>query len=94
MIRYWNKLINMSTSRLTHKICEWDYKLLGGNANWSSEIRAIMNDNGFEDKFISKLQCNLEIIKCRIKDKEGGIAQLVSRLPLNVGTLIQILVGA
>ncbi len=38
---------------------EWDYKLSGGNANWSSVIRAIMNANGFEDKFISKLHCNL-----------------------------------
>ncbi len=69
MIRYWNRLINMSTSRLTHKMFEWDYKLSGGNANWSSEIRAIMNANGLEDKFISKLQCNLETVKSRIKNK-------------------------
>ncbi len=60
MIRYWNRQINMSTSRLTYKMFVWDYKLSGGNANWSSEIRAIMNVNGFENKFISKLQCNLE----------------------------------
>ncbi len=31
---------------------------------------AIINANGFEDKFISKLQCNLEIIKSRIKNKD------------------------
>ncbi len=30
----------------------------------------MMNDNGFEDKFISKLQCNLEIVKNRIKNKD------------------------
>ncbi len=69
-IRYWNILVYMSTSRLTHQIFEWDYKLSGGNANWSSEIRAIMNANGFEDKFISKLQYNLEIVKSRIKNKD------------------------
>ncbi len=63
-------IILLSASRLTHKMVEWDYKLLEGNANWSSEIRAIMNANGFEDKFISKLQCNLEIVKSRIKNKD------------------------
>ncbi len=36
MIRYWNRLINMSTSRLTHKMFVWDYKLSGRNTNWSS----------------------------------------------------------
>ncbi len=40
----------MSTSRLTHKMFECDFKLSEENANWSSEIRAIMNANGFEDK--------------------------------------------
>ncbi len=69
-ICYWKRLINMSTSRLTHKMFEWYYKLSGGNANWSSEIRAIMNAYGFEDKFISKLQCNLETINSRIKNKD------------------------
>ncbi len=52
MISYWNRLINMSASRLRHKMFEWDYKLLGGNANWSSEIRAIMNANGFNFLFL------------------------------------------
>ncbi len=60
----------MSASRLTHKMFEWDNKLSGGNANWYLEIRAIMNANGFEDKFISKLQCNLKIVKSRIKNKD------------------------
>ncbi len=72
MIRYWNRLVNMSVSRLSHKMFEWDYKLSGGNANCSSEIRAIMNANGFEDKFISKLQCNHEIVKSRIRNKDIG----------------------
>ncbi len=49
---------------------EWDYKLSAGNANWSSDIRDIMNAYGFKDKFISKLQCNLEIVKNRIKNKD------------------------
>ncbi len=52
MICYWNRLINISTSRLTHKIFECDYKLLEENANWSSEIMPIMNDNGFENLFL------------------------------------------
>ncbi len=29
-----------------------------------------MNANGFEDKFSFKLQCNREIVKSRIKDKD------------------------
>ncbi len=36
----------------------------------SSEIRAVMNANGFDDKFISNIQCNLEIVKSRIKNKD------------------------
>ncbi len=27
MIHYWYRLVNMSASRLTHKMLEWDYKL-------------------------------------------------------------------
>ncbi len=30
----------------------------------------MMNAYGFEDKFIFKLQCNLEIVKSRIKNKD------------------------
>ncbi len=45
---------------------EWDYKLSEENA----EIRSIMNANGFEDRFTSKFQCNLEIVKSRIKNKD------------------------
>ncbi len=29
-----------------------------------------MNATGYEDNFISKLQCNLEVVKHRIKDKD------------------------
>ncbi len=31
-----------------------------------------MNANGFEDNFICKLQCNLEIVNSRIKNKDIG----------------------
>ncbi len=60
----------MSASRLTQKMFEWDYKLSEENANWSSEIRTIRNVNGFEDTFISKLQCSLQIVKSRIKNED------------------------
>ncbi len=60
----------MSPSRLIHKMVEWDYKLSQENANWFSEIKTIMNANGFENKFISKGPCNLEIVKSRIKNKD------------------------
>ncbi len=63
-------MVNISNSRLTHKMFECDYKPSEENANWSSEIRAIMNANGFEDKFISKHQCNFEIVKSIIKNKD------------------------
>ncbi len=52
----------MYDSRLTHKMFEWVYKLSDENANRSSEIRAIINANAFEDKFIAKFQINLEIV--------------------------------
>ncbi len=29
-----------------------------------------MNATGYEDNFISKLQCNVEVVKKRIKDKD------------------------
>ncbi len=70
MICYWNRLVCMSASRLTHKMFEWDYKLSEGNVNWSPEICTIMNAYGFEDKFISKFQCNLETVNSRIKNKD------------------------
>ncbi len=65
----WNRLVSMSASRLTDKLFEWNYKLSKENANWSSEIR-IMNASGVEDKFISKLQCNIEIVISKIKNKD------------------------
>ncbi len=70
-ICYWNRLVNMSASRLTHNMFELDYKLSEEkNASLSSKIRAIIYANGFEEKYISKLQCNLEIVKSRIKNKD------------------------
>ncbi len=53
---YSYSLVNQWNPLMTCKLSE-------GKAKWSSEIRAIMNANGFDDKFISKLQCNLEIVR-------------------------------
>ncbi len=73
-----------SSRRLTHKMFEWDYKLSEENANWSSEIMAIMNANGFEDKFIYKLQSNLEMVKSGIKRKDNESWHSDVRKRLNV----------
>ncbi len=57
-------------SRLTHTNVKMGLQTITINVNWCSEIRAIINATGYEDNFISKLQCNLEVVKNRIKDKD------------------------
>ena len=60
MIRFWNRLVSMDSSRLTKKIFDWDHSL--SKQNWSDNILQILQNSNLEHIFYNKTQCDLEII--------------------------------
>ncbi len=42
IVKYWNRLVNMSQSTLTAKLFHWDYEKSVYNNNWCSELRILL----------------------------------------------------
>jgi len=38
MLRFWNRVVDMSDSRLTKKVFMWDYSRRGSKGNWNSDV--------------------------------------------------------
>ncbi len=55
MVCYWNRLVHIPASRLTHNMFECNCRLLHQNAKWTSKIKALTNVTLSEGKFISNL---------------------------------------
>ncbi len=63
MVRFWNRLVEMDESRLTHKLFKWDLQFVQTGSNWSSELRAILTDINMVHIFDTRSVCNLSDIK-------------------------------
>ena len=61
MLRLWNRLIKMDSSRITKKVFLWDYEKC--TANWSNDIREILRLINMQNHFISKTPVNTKHVK-------------------------------
>ena len=61
MLRLWNRLIKMDSSRITKKVFLWDYEKC--TANWSNDIREILGLINMQNHFTSKTLVNTKHIK-------------------------------
>ena len=59
LLRYWNKLIAMSNSRLTKKIFNWEYEQ--NNKSWCCELKVIFNMIDMGQIYESQQPCDLSV---------------------------------
>ena len=64
MIRYWNRLMDMPDTRLCKQVFNWDQERCLNN--WSSEIKAIMNNIGLAEHFTNKYKCDLPSVNDKL----------------------------
>ncbi len=91
MVRFWNRLIKMTETRLNHIVFKWDYTLSNHNDNWSSELRAILSTFNMPHIFDQKCFCNLDLLKqkCREYDKEEWLNQIQQKPKLRTYILFK-----
>lgn len=65
-LRYWNRLINMDSDRLTKRVFEFDYRV--NRNNWCSDLNQKMNTLGIANNFYTKTCVNLPHTKTLIGD--------------------------
>jgi len=68
MIRLWNRLVCMSSNRLTRKLFEYDISHLSNN--WSSEVKEIMSKIGKIEVFTNQTVCEIDEAKQLLDDLE------------------------
>ncbi len=70
MVKYWNRLVNMSQSRLTSTLFHWDYEKSVYNNKWCVELRVLLQDDNMNQIFIEKVTGNLDLLteSCRVRD--------------------------
>ena len=66
MVRFWNKLVNMKSDRLTKRIFLWDYYL--NQNNWISHIRTILETSHNIVNFNLKQECDIDNVRKALKD--------------------------
>ncbi len=57
MIRFWNRIIKMDTTRLTRKVFETDYRIYKNN--WCSEIKQLFEKVNSIDIYHNKHTCDI-----------------------------------
>ena len=61
MSRLWNRFVNMDDDRLTKIVFLWDKSLC--KRNWSSELKHLFNNTGFEEVFESVCSVNVKLLQ-------------------------------
>ena len=61
MVRFWNRLVNMSSERLTKRIFLWDYQL--NSNNWSSNVKYILEASHNIVNFKLKRECEIDNVR-------------------------------
>ena len=70
MVRFWNRLVNMSNDRITKKIFLWDKTKQNG---WCSEISKIFHTLQLSEYYNSSTSCNLQYCKEKVTNKMSEI---------------------
>ena len=63
VIRLWNRLVNMSESRLTKKVFNWDK---AHNGPWTKGVFSILREADLAYVFLNMLCCNINLLKQKI----------------------------
>ena len=67
IIKYWNKLVKMKSSRLTKKVFNWDFQISSSSNNWNSYVNKILNSVNMLSSFYQKKLININEYKNRLQ---------------------------
>ncbi len=82
MIRLWNRLISLPTSRLARRIFDYDYAHSSSVQNWCSQVKAILIDFNDIELFANKEPCNLKDLEAHLMEKQKlEISDLIMQKP-------------
>ena len=70
MLRLWNRLVSMPTTRVTSKIFMWDLSCIDKSMSWSNNARNVFNDIGAMSCLNNLLPCDLEYALAHLKTIE------------------------
>ena len=74
IIKYWNKLVKMKSSRLTKKNFNWDFQISSSSNNWNSNVNEILDSVNMLSSFYQKKLININEYKylLQINAKPNG----------------------
>ncbi len=70
MLRYWNRLIDMDSERLTKKVFHWDYNSRGKSGNWNGDIYKVFSSLNKLDIYENMEEVNFASAKIDIYEIE------------------------
>jgi len=70
MIRFWNRLIDMDTDRLTKKVFYWDYQNKKSKGSWNSDIHKLFSQIGKLENYENQTKVDVSEAKCILVDQE------------------------
>ena len=68
ILRFWNRVVNMSNDRITKVVFLWDYNLRDRIKNWSYDIANVFRDINLQSKFSNLEIVNLDDAACKLRD--------------------------
>ena len=59
ILKFWNRLCNLHTSRLTRRVFDWDRLYTNKRGTWCYNVRHILHDTGCPDLFHASSACDI-----------------------------------
>ena len=59
ILKFWNRLCNLHTSRLTRRVFDWDRLYTNKRGTWCYNVRHILHDIGCPDLFHASTACDI-----------------------------------
>ncbi len=71
MLRFWNRLMQMSDNRLTKQVFVWEY--CNGNKNWCSDVLQIFKSLDAEFIYENFMKCDLKLAEQQLRNLENNV---------------------
>ena len=90
IIKYWNKLVKMKSSRLTKKLFNWDFQISSSRSsnNWNLNVSEILVSVNMLSSYYQKEPINIKEYKNRVQinAKTQWLDELISKSKLRTYT--------
>ena len=72
VLRLWNRLVNISETRLAKKVFDNDYSMAGGK-NWCSDVKTILTKVDFLTDFFNKTPVDLKHVEYKLLENHKRV---------------------